>query len=63
VRYGVTLGLYVDWKYLYKRLATVREQLRGEEPMRNLGTSGQPVSLEREYLAEHNERFARASRS
>jgi transposase len=32
-RYGVPLALYVDWKNLYKRLATPKEQLRGEEPI------------------------------
>jgi len=35
--YGVPLALYVDWKNLYKRPATVRERLRGEEPMTQFG--------------------------
>jgi len=36
-RYGVPLALYVDWKNLYKRLATAKERLRGEEPMTQFG--------------------------
>ena len=32
-RYGVPLALYVDWKNLYKRGATAKERLRGEEPI------------------------------
>jgi hypothetical protein len=32
-RYGVPLALYVDWKNLYKRRATPKERLRGEEPI------------------------------
>jgi len=36
-RYGVPLALYVDWKNLYKRGATVRERLRGEEPITQFG--------------------------
>lgn len=35
--YGVPLALYVDWKNLYKRAATPREQLRGEEPVTQFG--------------------------
>ena len=34
---GVPLALYVDWKNLYKRAATPRERLRGEEPMTQFG--------------------------
>jgi transposase len=104
-RYGVPLALYVDWKNLYKRPATVKEQLRGEEPMTQFGrmcaklgisiiAASSPqakgrvershgthqdrlvkklrrkeissyavtnVYLEREYLPEHNRRFARAA--
>jgi hypothetical protein len=33
----VPLALYVDWKNLYKRPASVRERLRGEEPMTQFG--------------------------
>jgi len=102
-RYGVPLAIYVDWKNLYKRLATVKEQLRGEEPvtqfgrmcaklgieliaasspqakgriermhgthqdrlvkkLRRRGISSHPaanVYLRKDYLLEHNERFAR----
>src|SRR5438132_215695 len=36
-RYGVPLALYVDWKNLYKRPATPKEQLRGEEPITQFG--------------------------
>jgi len=36
-RYGVPLALYVDWKNLYKRRATPKEQLRGEEPLTQFG--------------------------
>jgi transposase len=104
-RYGVPLALYVDWKNLYKRPATRREQLRGEEPMTQFGrmcaklgieliAASSPqakgrierihgthqdrlvkklrrkqissheaanVYLERDYLVEHNRRFARAA--
>ena len=104
-RYGVPLALYVDWKNLYKRLATPRERLRGEEPKTQFGrmcakldieviaasspqakgrvervhgthqdrlvkklrrkeVSSHEVAnlyLEREYLPEHNGRFARTA--
>jgi hypothetical protein len=103
--YGVPLALYVDWKNLYKRPATMKEQLRGEEPITQFGrmcaklgiaiiAASSPqakgrvershgthqdrlvkklrrkeissyavanVYLEREYLPEHNRRFARAA--
>ncbi|MGH9741589.1 MAG: ISNCY family transposase [Candidatus Acidiferrum sp.] len=36
-RYGVPLSLYVDWKNLYKRAATPKERLRGEEPVTQFG--------------------------
>jgi len=101
--HGVPLALYVDWKNLYKRCATPRERLRGEEPIKQFGrmcaklgieviAASSPqakgrvermhgthqdrlvkklrrkqmssreatnVYLEREYLPEHNRRFAR----
>ena len=104
-QYGVPLALYVDWKNLYKRLATPRERLRGEEPITQFGrmcaklgikliaasspqakgrierihgthqdrlvkklrrkqiTSHEAANiyLQREYLPEHNQRFARAA--
>ena len=104
-RYGVPLALYVDWKNLYKRRATPKEWLRGEEPITQFGrmcaklgieliAASSPqakgrvervhgthqdrlvkklrrkqissheqanVYLEREYLPEHNGRFARVA--
>src|SRR6202051_4363749 len=39
-RYGVPQSVYVDWKNLYKRAATVKEQLRGEEPVTQFGGIG-----------------------
>ena len=36
-RYGVPLALYVDWKNLYKRSATPKQRLRGEEPVTQFG--------------------------
>jgi len=104
-RYGVPLVLYVDWKNLYKRRATPKEWLRGEEPVTQFGrmcaklgieliAASSPqakgrverihgthqdrlvkklrrkqisshaqanVYLERDYLPEHNRRFARVA--
>jgi transposase len=104
-RYGVPLALYVDWKNLYKRRATPKERLRGEEPLTQFGrmcaklgieliAASSPqamgrvervhgthqdrlvkklrrkqisshaqanVYLERDYLPEHNRRFARVA--
>ena len=104
-RYGVPQSVYVDWKNLYKRPATPKEQLRGEEPVTQFGrmcaklgieviAASSPqakgrverqhgthqdrlvkklrrkqiashehtnVYLERDYLPEHNRRFARAA--
>jgi len=101
----VPQSVYVDWKNLYKRPATVKEQLRGEEPVTQFGrmcaklgiaviAASSPqakgrverqhgthqdrlvkklrrkqiasheaanVYLERDYLPEHNGRFARAA--
>jgi hypothetical protein len=45
-RYGVPLALYVDWKNLYKRAATVREQLRGEEPITQFGRMCAKLGIE-----------------
>jgi len=103
--YGVPRALYVDWKNLYQRRATPREELRGEEPITQFGRMCQRLGielmgasspqakgrvermhgthqdrlvkklrrlhitthaeanayLEREYLPEHNRRFARAA--
>ncbi len=36
-RYGVPLALYVDWKNLYRRVATPKERLKGEEPVTQFG--------------------------
>src|ERR1017187_846079 len=36
-KHGVPQALYVDWKNVYKRAPTQREQLRGEEPVTQLG--------------------------
>ena len=102
---GVPQALYVDWKNVYKRAPTQREQLRGEEPVTQFGrmceklgieiiAAGSPQAkgrvernhgthqdrlikkmrrkkigtheeaneyLQREYLAEHNGRFRRAT--
>jgi hypothetical protein len=44
--YGVPLALYVDWKNLYKRPATVREQLRGEEPITQFGRMCAKLGIE-----------------
>ena len=105
-RYGVPLALYVDWKNLYKRPATAKEQLARRRAghavwahVREVGDRGDRgqfaasqgaggaasrhasgpageeaaaegnrqsrssanVYLEREYLPEHNRRFARAA--
>jgi hypothetical protein len=36
-RYGVPKALYTDWKNVYVREATVRERLRGEQPVTQFG--------------------------
>lgn len=45
-RYGVPLALYVDWKNLYKRPATPREELRGEEPITQFGRMCAKLGIE-----------------
>jgi transposase len=45
-RYGVPVALYVDWKNLYKRPATPREQLRGEEPITQFGRMCAKLGME-----------------
>jgi transposase len=45
-RYGVPLALYVDWKNLYKRPATAKEQLRGEEPLTQFGRMCEKLGIE-----------------
>ena len=44
--YGVPLALYVDWKNLYKRLATPGERLRGEEPTTQFGRMCAKLEIE-----------------
>ena len=36
-KHGVPQALYVDWKNVYKRAPTQREQLRGQEPVTQFG--------------------------
>jgi transposase len=36
-QYGIPLALYVDWKNLYKRPATAKERLHGQEPITHFG--------------------------
>ncbi len=43
---GVPQALYVDWKNLYKRAPTQREQLRGEEPVTQFGRMCQKLGIE-----------------
>jgi len=45
-RYGVPLALYVDWKNLYKRGATPREELRGEAPITQFGRMCAKLGIE-----------------
>jgi transposase len=45
-RYGVPLGLYVDWKNLYKRAATAQERLRGVEPITQFGRMCAKLGIE-----------------
>jgi hypothetical protein len=45
-RYGVPLALYMDWKNLYKRAATPRERLRGEEPITQFGRRCAKLGIE-----------------
>jgi transposase len=43
---GVPQALYVDWKNLYKRAPTPREQLRGEEPVTQFGGMCEKLGIE-----------------
>ena len=45
-RYGAPLALYVDWKNLYKRNATPKERLRGEEPVTQFGRMCAKLEIE-----------------
>jgi PAS domain-containing protein len=72
-KHGVPQTLYsTDWKNVYKRKATPAEQLRGKVPVTQFGRICQKLRrkkiasyeaaneyLEKEYLPEHNRRFAR----
>ncbi len=51
-RYGVPLALYVDWKNLYKRCATPKERLRGEEPITQFGRMCAKLGIE--LIAAHS---------
>jgi transposase len=45
-KHGVPKALYVDWKNLYKRAPTQREQLRGEEPVTQFGRMCEKLGIE-----------------
>ena len=45
-KYGVPQALYVDWKNLYKRAPTPREQLRGQEPVTQFGRMCEKLGIE-----------------
>jgi transposase len=45
-KYGVPQALYVDWKNVYKRGPTQREQLRGEEPVTQFGRMCEKLGIE-----------------
>ena len=45
-RHGVPQALYVDWKNVYKRAPTPREQLRGEEPVTQFGRMCEKLGIE-----------------
>lgn len=45
-KHGVPQALYVDWKNLYKRAPTQREQLRGEEPVTQFGRMCEKLGME-----------------
>src|SRR3984893_6146173 len=45
-KHGVPQALYVDWKNLYKRAPTQREQLRGQEPVTQFGRMCEKLGIE-----------------
>ena len=45
-RYGVPRALYTDWKNVYRRKATAREQLRGEVPITQFGRMCEKLGIE-----------------
>jgi len=51
-RYGVPHLLYVDWKNLYKRGATPKERLRGEEPITQFGRMCEKLGIR--LIAAHS---------
>src|SRR6516165_10001153 len=54
-KYGVPLALYTDWKNVYVREPTEKEQLHDTRRL--------IISCRKEYLADHNARFARGQRN
>jgi hypothetical protein len=45
-KHGVPQALYVDWKNVYKRAPTQREQLRGQEPVTQFGRMCEKLGIE-----------------
>jgi len=45
-KHGVPQALYVDWKNVYKRAPTQREQLRGEEPVTQFGRMCEKLGMQ-----------------
>jgi len=45
-KHGVPQALYADWKNVYKRAPTQREQLRGEEPVTQFGRMCEKLGIE-----------------
>ena len=45
-KHGVPQALYVDWKNVYKRAPTQREQLRGEEPVTQFGRMCEKLGIQ-----------------
>jgi len=45
-KHGVPQALYVDWKNVYKRAPTQREQLLGEEPVTQFGRMCEKLGIE-----------------
>src|SRR6202163_4518976 len=45
-RYGVPQSVYVDWKNLYKRVATPKKELRGQEPVTQFGRMCAKLGIE-----------------
>jgi transposase len=45
-KHGVPQALYVDWKNVYKRAPTQREQLQGQEPVTQFGRMCEKLGIE-----------------